>query len=503
MYRKYFILFFILLAFVALFYSKILLNVITGLINLGLSIASITTGEFIYFLYPSQVTVGSSANFEVIFENTGNANETVQIGIYIKDSSLNTVTSFLDDNYNLRMRDTRSYSATWTPTTTGTYWVIVNASFNSSAATNTTEQNASFYVVAAEGGVAVEAPTGGGAAAKKITYNLILEYPESVDLTLGESSIIPIYATNYGDTDLNNLLLSVTLEDIEWEIQPKNVSILPVNSTAVFYVSVFVPSDALSKNYTLDFTLKGNEVTKSGQIIIIVYPVELCPEVERSINNYESIIDRATMEIEKATREGRNISSALNYLLNVKGELELAKKSYESNNCGEAKAHLDLVRETLREFASELSKSIKPRIEFAIIETWWIVGIVLIFLIPLILIVMLLAKRKAKEKVVTKPIIIILKEKREKYKKSLKDLKKFYTRKQISEKTYNKKKAEIEGEVEKIEEQILMQFGSERQKTIFEDLKKAYKEGIISKKIYNLTREKLINNIISKQKPKG
>ena len=503
MYKKYFILFFILLAFVALFYSKILLNVITGLVNLGLSIASVTTGEFIYFLYPSEVTLGDSATFDTIFENTGNFNITVGIKIYIKDSSLNAVTSFYDDNYTLRTGDTRSFSATWTPTTTGTYWVFANASYNSSVESNTTEQNASFNVVAAGVTPAVEAPAGGGAAAKIITYNLTLEYPESVNLSLGESSIIPIYATNYGDTDLHNLLLSVSLEDIEWEIQPKNVSVLPVNSTVVFYISVSVPSDALNKNYTLDFTLKSDEVTKSGQIIIIVYPVELCPEVERSINNYESIIDRATMEIEKATREGRNISSALNYLLNAKGKLELAKKSYESNNCGEAKTHLDLVRENLREFASELSKSIKPKIELAIIETWWIIGIVLIFVIPLILIVMLLAKRKAKEKVVTKPIIIILKEKREKHKKSLKDLKKSYTRKQISEKTYNKKRAEIEREIVKIEGQILMQFGSERQRTIFEDLKKAYKEGIISKKIYNLTREKLINNIISKQKPKG
>lgn len=506
MYKKYFILFFILLTFVALFYYRILLNVITGLLTtIGISIASITTGEFIYFSYPSEVTLGDSATFETTFENTGNLNVTVAIEIHVLDSSLNTVTSSYDNNYTLRMGDTRNFSATWTPTATGTYWVIVNASFNSSAATNSTEENASFSVVSAEVVPVVEAPAGrgGGAPAKVITYNLTLEYPESVTLTQGESSIIPIYATNYGDTDLNNLLLSVSLEGIEWEIEPENVSILPVNSTAMFYISVLVSSDALSKNYTLNFTLKSNEVRESGQIIIKVYPIELCEEVERAINNYEALIDRATAEIEKAIAEGRNVTSTLAYLFNAKEELELAKRFYASNDCGEAKVHLELVKENLKKLASELAKSIKPRVKYVIIKTWWIIGIIF-FVIALILpIFILIAKRRKRVKYVTKPMIIILKEKREKQKKNLRDLKKSYTRKQISENTYNRKKTEIEKEIVKIEEQILTQFGSERQKTVFKDLKKAYTEGIINRKTYNLTRQKLVNNIISKQKPKG
>jgi len=502
MYKKYFILFFILIAFITLFYSKILLNVITGLINLGLSIATSTNGEFIYFLYPSQVTLGDSVTFDTIFENIGNVNITVGIQIHIKDSSLNAVTSFYDDNYTLAARGSRSFSATWTPTQAGTYWVIANASYNSSIESKTTEENASFEVVSAEVTPVVEAPAGGGGAPSKIiTYNLTLEYPVFVNLTSGESSVIPIYATNYGNTDLHDLILSVSLETIEWEIQPKNVSVLPVNTTAIFYISVLVPSDALSENYTLNFTLKSYEVTKSGQIIIIVYPVEICEEVERAINNYESIIDRATTEIEKATSEGRNISSALNYLLNARGELELAKKSYESNDCDGAKTHLELVRKNLKDFASELAKSIKPRIKLVIISTWWIIGIILIILIPIIFIVALITKRK--HKVVTKPLITILKEKREELKKSLNDLKKSYARKQIDEKTYNQKRMEIEREVGRVEEQILIQFGSERQKTVFEDMMKAYTEGIISKEIYNSTREKLINTIISKQNTKG
>lgn len=505
MYKKYFILFFILLTFVVLYYSKILLNVITGLLTtIGLSIAQITSGEFIYFLYPSEVTLGDSATFETMFENTGNVNITVGIQIHVENSSLNTVASFYDNNYTLRMRDTRNFSATWSPTETGTYWVIVNASYNSSVASNTTEENASFDVVPAAVVPVVEVPAGVGAPAPRvITYNLVLEYPESVNLTQGESSIIPIYATNYGNTALHNLLLSVTLEDIEWEIEPNNVSVLPVNSTAVFYISVFVPSDALTKNYTLDFRLGGNEVTKTGQIIIIVSPVELCPEIERAINNYESLIDRLTKEIEKAISEGRNVSSALAHLMNAKEELELAKNAYELNNCGEAKTYLELVKEYLREAADELAKSIKPRIRFITISTWWIIGIV-ILIIGLIIIIILIAKRRKKKvKYVTKPMIIILKEKREKHKKDLKELKKSYTRKQISEKTYNQKKMEIEKEIVRIEEQILTQFGSERQKTVFEDLKKAYTEGIINRKTYNSTREKLINKIIFKQSPRG
>jgi len=472
--------------------------------TIGISIAQSTSGEFIYFLYPSQVTLGNSATFDTIFENTGNTNITAQIQIHVKDSSLNTVASFYDDNYTLRIRDTRSFSATWTPTATGTYWVIANASYNSSTESNTTEQNASFTVVSTEVVPVIEIPGGGGGGGEAplgITYNQTLGHIGSINLALGESYIIPVYVTNYGNRELHNLSLSVVLEKIEWDITPKSVSVLPINSTAMFYISVYVPLDALIKNYTLDFTLESNEVTNTGQIIIIVYPIELCTEVERAIKNYKSIINQANAEIEKAIFEKRNVSSALPYLLKAKEELELAKKYYELNDCIVAKEHLELVRENLKEVASELAKSIKSRIKIMIISTWWIVGVVLIILILIIFIVALIAKRK--RKVVTKPLITILKEKREELKKSLNNLKKSYVRKQINERTYNQKRIEIEKEIGRVEEQILMQFGSERQKTVFEDLKKAYTEGIISKEIYNSTREKLINTIISKQNTKG
>ncbi len=364
--------------------------------TIALGIATSTSGDFIYFSYPSEVTLGYSAVFETIFENAGNLNVSVGIQIHVKDSSLNTVASFYDDNSTLGILDTRNFSATWTPTATGTYWVIVNASYNSSVEPKTAEQNASFNVVSGEVEPVIVTP-GFGAPFRTTIYNLTLEYPEAVFLTQGESSIIPVYATNDGNTDLHDLLLSLALEDIEWEIQPENISVLPENSTAIFYISVSAPSDILSEDYTLNFTLKSDEIRKSGQIIITVYTIELCSEVEQAINNYESLIDRVTAEIEKAVSEGRNASSTLEYLLNAKEELELAKKSYELNDCGDAKLHLELVKENLKEVASELAKSIKPRIRFVVIQTWWIIGIILL-IIGLVSLFMLIAKRRKKVK---------------------------------------------------------------------------------------------------------
>ncbi len=159
-----------------------------------------------------------------------------------------------------------------------------------------------------------------------------------------------------------------------------------------------MPSDASSEEYTLDFTVNSDETTKSGQIIIVVSPVEICEEVERAIKNYESIIKKANLEVEKAISEGRNITSALYHLSRAKTELGLAKRSYEVNDCEEAREHLKLVRENLKEFASELSKSIKPIIELAVMGIEWIIWFIIMIILFMLFILILIFKRRSRKK---------------------------------------------------------------------------------------------------------
>jgi hypothetical protein len=133
---------------------------ITGLVSeselmLSLSIANTTLGKFIYFSYPLQVNLGcdvaQNVTFTVVFENIGNNNITERIVIYVKNSSLDTIASYYDDYYNLAPLDFRNFSVNWTSSSKGTYWVIANASYNSTFENKTEVESHSFVVTSKEG----------------------------------------------------------------------------------------------------------------------------------------------------------------------------------------------------------------------------------------------------------------------------------------------------------------------------------------------------------------
>jgi len=449
----------------------------------------------------------------VIFENNGTENVTVEIEIHVKDSSLNTVNSNYDDNYTLASLGIRNFSASWTPTTTGTYWVIANATYSSSVETKTVEENRSFSVTSTPVTTVLTTPAAGGGGVgipTIVVYNLTLEYPEYFYLSPGETTEISVLTTNNGNVDLHDLSLSVLVEKIEWRVHPENVSVLPTNTSQMFLILVTAPPDILSKDYTLNFTLKSREITEKGQIIVIVSPISICSEVERAISNTEFLIDKISTEIEKAVAQGRNVTSALKNLREAREEFDTVKELYRSRKCEEAKENLRSVRGHLEQVVVLLAESIQPVLyvpltflEFLKMGKLWTTGIifvVIIIIILTILLVVLIAKKKIKIRAIIKPAIVALDENRQRQKKRLQDLEKSYLKKQIIKKTYDRERILIEREIEKIEEQILTRYGTVKQLSVFEDLKKAYIEGIISKKIYYKTREKLANDIISEKK---
>jgi len=125
---------------------------ITGLIpEIALSIANLTQGRFIYFSYPLRVYLNDSidkeVNFSVIFKNTGNLNITEIIEIYVKNSTLHTIATYYDEYFPLAPLQTRNFSATWVTNKTGTYWVIANASYNSTFEAKITHENRTFDVL--------------------------------------------------------------------------------------------------------------------------------------------------------------------------------------------------------------------------------------------------------------------------------------------------------------------------------------------------------------------
>ncbi|MDI6826318.1 MAG: hypothetical protein QMD36_03970 [Candidatus Aenigmarchaeota archaeon] len=156
---KKFILLFLVL-FILLVYSWFVYESITGFItrfiSLSLNVSSLTDGKFIYFSYPyviylrykdGEVILSQNATFNVIFMNTGNLNISGRIVIYVKNSTLHTLGTYHDDYFYLSPLDTKNFSATFLPNRTGKYWVIANATYNSTVETKTTAENKTFDVI--------------------------------------------------------------------------------------------------------------------------------------------------------------------------------------------------------------------------------------------------------------------------------------------------------------------------------------------------------------------
>jgi len=504
MHKRLFLLLLILVAFSLVLYIKPLQYVITGLmtriaLGIDLSIFSNTEGKFIYFSYPSSITVGSTANFDSIFENKGSLDITERIEIHIKNSSLDTISSSYDDYYNLASLASRNFSTTWTPTSSGTYWVIARATYNSTEETKTEEINASFTVTSAttaETTMPVLLGGGGGVypgfAMPVIIpkYNITLDYPKAIELAVNESSTISIHVTNTGNADLHNLLLLPTLEKLQWAVYPKNISVLTPNTTAIFLISIKVPYYAEEKNYLLDFTLISKEISEKGHIVIKISKMEEISSIKHSIENYDLLIRKIENEVVKAAAEGRNVTKSLISLGDARMELDHAKNLVNLGTT-EALKHLELVRQHLITAVIELANSIIPRARTLIY--YLILIVILAFLLVLVLL------KKSKSKHITKPMKLLLKDERRKYKKKLEEIERLHSKKKINEKIYELKHEEIVDKIREIEEQIIMRFGDTKQKFIFNDLKKAWVEGIITKKVYIKAREKIADKILSRK----
>jgi len=158
MYKKSILLFLVL--FILFIYSRFFFKSITGFIaeflSLSLSIKSSTEGKIAYFSYPpaiylmnksGEIILSQNATFDVIFMNTGNFNISGRIVMYVKNSTLNDLETYYDDYFDLSPSAARNFSATYLPNVTGTYWVIVNVTYNSSMENNFAEENATFDVI--------------------------------------------------------------------------------------------------------------------------------------------------------------------------------------------------------------------------------------------------------------------------------------------------------------------------------------------------------------------
>jgi ribosomal protein L19 len=463
--------------------------------GISLSITKYTYARFTYIAYPTEVASGSPAVFSTILDNLGSVNITETITITVKDSSLNTVATYTDNSATLAPLGMRNYSASWTATSGGTYWVIFSAAYNSTES-KTAEENRTFNVT---GVTTTTLPGPSPWYPSPVTIptiipviNMTLDYTNFLNLTLNESSLIPLYITNNGNTDLHNLSVHVQVDTIQWEVRPNNLTVLPPGTTVIFFISVQIPERAEQHNYTMEFSVVSAELVKTGKVTITVHKVELCTEVERAIRSYASLVDRIDVETTKAASQGRNVTLVLMHLSSARAEFDSSKDLYRKGKCDEARQKLENVKRYLEYAILELAQSIIPTSPII----FYIAVIILVAIIVAVIIVLI----KARARIIVKPLFAMLSEDRKKHRERIKELDKAYRKKHVDRSDYEKEREKAEEELDRIENEIMARFGSKKQQSLLEDVKKSYIEGIISKEVYIKSRERLVDKIISEVK---
>ena len=295
MYKKFLLLvLLILLVFLLTFFKSFLLSItgsISKVVLLSLGIANSTQADFIRFngtanvSFPSKALVNTNITFDVILQNTGNQEITERIGIFIKNSSLQTVAYWYDDVDSLSPLETRRFIRVWAPKKVGTYWFVANASYNSSYESKKVEKNISFKVVYA---LKVNLYTHSGGAT----------YPS---LCAGEDLIMKNELENIGVFNATGNLTDKIVDSFDNEIYSYTWSnlIVPVGETIYEMKTYTISDEDEAGEYTVigNFTYDNRYSTSSfnfrickGIGTLMVSPAKIEKNIERGDSATQDLV---------------------------------------------------------------------------------------------------------------------------------------------------------------------------------------------------------------------
>jgi len=189
---------------------------------------------------------------------------------------------------------------------------------------------------------------------------LSIEYPERIKAAQGESTLINVTAKNVGDIILHNLKFYVSTSNlINFNINPKQVASLAFNQTAIFLISIDVPSTTPEGLYPFDFNLESDEIKEGGKIELEVTKVTAPDEegIRKTILNYEFLISEIENEINSASLEGYDVSLANQSLINAKTQLGTAKEYFGLKKFNLVKIEFKKITKSLEDAVFQLASA--------------------------------------------------------------------------------------------------------------------------------------------------
>jgi len=395
----------ILLLICAFFLSRYGLNMMTGFNAVDISIKETTKGA-ILLNYNTTINLTSKQDITAEFVNTGSSNytERIEITVYLYNNTsggLDQKADYYDSLAFLLPGERKSFTTTFLPNRLGIYYIRVKVPYDA----KTAELWGSFFVnyvyFQTPQVIFVPISYGGGTipGQKEVGItSLDLNYKDSLDLYPGQNTLTSIGLNNTGTIGLHNLqFYSTTTENINFEINPKEIFELKQGEYKIFLVSLNLSKGTPPGEYDFSFEVLGLEVRKTGNIKLNVTPLAKKPikdEVHDTILNYEYLITEIDHEIYLTSIKGFNTSRAEIYLDNAKRNLQNAKDYFNETKYDDAKDMLDRVRRDLENVVFELAAISVNVYIYPAYDPFLVLMLVIMIIIAILILIFLYRRRK-------------------------------------------------------------------------------------------------------------
>ncbi len=213
----------------------------------------------------------------------------------------------------------------------------------------------------------------------------ITEYPSSLTITQNETDVFEITVENDGDTDENNIELTITGIPSSWySFSPSNLD-LDSGDEDEFDVTLEVPEDGEVKSYSLTFKADNGDVSDSKSSTLKVLP---CEEGKESINltytgymeNYTRLLDR----MRNMSLEGKNVTELNSTMQDIKSKLDAMLGYMEDDDYFNAAQIIDDIESLFTaaeaQAYEEAGEETVDIIQEATSYVWLVIGVVIIII---------------------------------------------------------------------------------------------------------------------------
>ena len=401
---------------------------ITGFTVADVNVASKIKIRVTSFDYPVYPDLWETINITTEIENSGSIGYDARMEIFIKNSTLYELGHYYDSLVVLNPGYRRSFRIYYTPTQYGVYYIQLRIYYGTrkmetwgvfavlqppvfNATTTTTTviiSEESITVTGAYGDYEIELAEyikGKPAPKKKpVLFNQMeIEAPEMIEIPKGKTTVAYVKINNIGNSTLHNLKITTDVENVSVDIFPKVIMTFPMNTSAIFMISVNAPFRLNSGIYSMDLYISTDEIEVLKKVSLNVTDVNLKDLVFRTLMNYKFMVAELESQLEDASRRGLDASKMLKDLEIIKLDLSVAEEFYNKKDYEGAYQKLQEVYPKLQRLMMEIAiLSIKRVKVFPILYILLITILIILLLVLLFYLNRRMTKKEKRPKILEK-----------------------------------------------------------------------------------------------------